>query len=317
DLGLSSDDFELEDIINAFDKKGQETEVNKSKSRWSLPIKGTTHVKLDSLRYGEFKWEPFDCSISAEGDTVNVTVTKGILCGISTPGVLNISPKGIGLDFKLLAKKLALTETITCLSKEKIAIDGTLNFESEIKGEGMGIQLIKSLHGPYKFVARNGRINRAPLMARILSLLNVTEIFSGKLPDLASEGFAYNSITAEGSLKDGKVRVEKALVDGSSMNLAGYGDIDLLENKLDLKVFAAPFKTVDRIIRILPLIGYLLDDTLVSIALKVTGKLQDPKVEYLPVEEIGSGLLGIMKRTLDLPVKVVEPIISMEEKKKE
>jgi len=73
---------------------------------------------------------------------------------------------------------------------------------------------------------------------------------------------------------------------------------------------------VDRIIRILPIVGYLLDDTLVSIALKVTGKLQDPKVEYLPVEEIGSGLLGIMKRTLDLPVKVVAPIIPVSGKKR-
>ena len=317
DLDLSSDDFNMDDIINAFNKKGKETKVKRDENRWSLPVKGTTHVKLNSLTYGGFRWEPFYCSISAEGEVVNVTVIKGNLCGISTQGTLNISSKGIGLDFKLLTKNKSLTETIACVSKKSVAIDGTLDFESEIKGEGMGTQLIKSLHGPFKFVARDGRINRDPLLSRILSLLNVTEIFSGKLPDLASEGFAYNSITGEGNLKDGKVHLAKALVDGSSMNLAGYGDIDLLENKLDLKVFAAPFKTVDRIIRILPLIGYLLDDTLVSIALKVTGKLQNPEVEYLPVEEIGSGLLGIMKRTLDLPVKVVEPIIPMEKEKKE
>ena len=316
-LGLSSDDFDLGDIIKAFDKKGKETKGKRDKNRWSLPVKGTTHVKLNSLTYAGFRWEPFHCNISAEGDTVNVTVTKGNLCGISTPGTLNISPKGIGLDFKLLAKNKSLTETIACVSKKSVAIDGTLDFESEIKGEGMGNQLIKSLHGPFKFTAKDGRINRDPLLSRILSLLNVTEIFSGKLPDLASEGFAYNSITGEGNLKDGKVNLAKVLVDGSTMNLAGHGDIDLLENKLNLKVFAAPFKTVDRIIRILPIIGYVLNDKLISIAMKVTGKLQDPKVEYLPVDEIGSGLLGIMKRTLEVPVKVIEPVIPMEEKKKE
>lgn len=317
DLDLSSDDFDLEDITKAFEKGGKETGVKRDKNRWSLPLKGTTHVKLNSLTYEGFRWEPFNCSISAEGDTVNVTVTKANLCGISTAGTLNISPKGISLDFKLLAKNKPLTETIACLSKKSVAIDGTLDFESRIKGQGMGAQLIKSLHGPFKFTARDGRINRAPLFSRILSLLNVTEIFSGKLPDLASEGFAYNSITGEGNLKNGKVHVAKVLMDGSTLNLAGHGDIDLLENKLDLILFAAPFKTVDRIIRILPLIGYLLDDTLISIAMKVTGKLQDPKVEYLPVDEIGSGLLGIMKRTLEVPVKVVEPIIPIEEKKKE
>jgi len=317
DLGLSSNDFDLEDIINTFDKKGKKTETKKGKNRWSLPIKGTTRVKLDSLTFRKLRWKPFNCNISAEGEVVNVTVTKANLCGISTAGTLNISPKGIGLDFKLLTKNMPLTETIACVSKKSVAIDGTLDFESRIKGQGMGPQLIKSLHGPFKFTARDGRINRAPLFSRILSLLNVTEIFSGKLPDLTSEGFAYNSITGEGNLKNGKVHLAKVLMDGSTLNLAGHGDIDLLEDKLDLKVFAAPFKTIDRIIRILPIIGYVLDDTLISIALKVTGKLQDPKVEYLPVDEIGSGLMGIMKRTLEVPVKVVEPIIPMEKKKKE
>jgi len=317
DLGLSSDDFELEDIINVFDKKGKKTETKKGKNRWSLPIKGTTRVKLDSLTFRKLRWKPFNCNISAEGEVVNVTVTKANLCGISTAGTLKISPEGIGLDFKLLTKNMPLTKAIACVSKKSVAIDGTLDFESRIKGQGMGPQLIKSLHGPFKFTARDGRINRAPLFSRILSLLNVTEIFSGKLPDLASEGFAYNSITGEGNLKNGKVNLAKVLMDGSTLNLAGHGDIDLLEDKLDLKVFAAPFKTIDRIIRILPIIGYVLDDTLISIALKVTGKLQDPKVEYLPVDEIGSGLMGIMKRTLEVPINVVEPIIPMEKEKKE
>ena len=181
----------------------------------------------------------------------------------------------------------------------------------------MATQLIKSLHGPFEFVARDGRINRDPLLAKILSLLNVTEIFRGKLPDLVTQGFRYSSITAEGNLQDGKVHIEKALVDGSSMNLACHGDIDLLEKKLNLTIFAAPFKTADRIIKMLPLIGYLLNDTLVSIAIKVTGDLENPEVEYLPAAEVGSGILGIMRRTLEVPVKVVEPIIRVEKKKKE
>ena len=319
DLGLSSDDndFDVEDIINVFDKKDKKTETKKTRNRWSLPVKGTTRVNLKSLTFKKLRWEPFNCRISAEGEVVNVTVTKANLCGISTPGTLNISPKGIGLDFRLLTKNMPLTETIACVSKKSVAIGGTLDFEGRIKGQGMGDQLIKSLHGPFKLTARDGVVHRAPLLARTLSLLNVTEIFSGKLPDLTGEGFAYNSITGKGNLKDGKIHVENALMDGSTMNLAGHGDIDLLNGNLNLKLFAAPFKTIDRIIRILPIIGYVLDDTLISIALKVTGKLQDPKVEYLPADEIGSGLMGIMKRTLEVPIKVVEPINPMEKEKKE
>ena len=39
-----------------------------------------------------------------------------------------------------------------------------------------------------------------------------------------------------------------------------------------------------------------------------------PKVIPLSLEAVGSGLLGIMKRTLQLPVKVIQPVLSGEEK---
>ena len=103
--------------------------------------------------------------------------------------------------------------------------------------------------------------------------------------------------------------MENALLDGSSVNIAVTGHIDLLKQDLDLAVFAAPFKTVDRVLRILPVIGYILDDTLVSIAIKVTGDINNPKVDYLPASMLGSDVLGIMKRTLKAPVKVLTPLV--------
>ena len=42
--------------------------------------------------------------------------------------------------------------------------------------------------------------------------------------------------------------------------------------------------------------------------------MENPKVRILPFSEIGSGVWGIMKRTLETPVKIVEPLVGEEKK---
>ncbi|MFI5305142.1 MAG: hypothetical protein ACHQYP_10160 [Nitrospiria bacterium] len=46
--------------------------------------------------------------------------------------------------------------------------------------------------------------------------------------------------------------------------------------------------------------------TLISIPVQVTGNLEDPKVIPLTPLAIGEDVLGIMKRSLELPFKVIE-----------
>ena len=139
--------------------------------------------------------------------------------------------------------------------------------------------------------------------------MNFTEIFRGELPDLTKEGFAYNSITAKSDLENGKLLLREVLIDGSSMEIACSGDIDLIDKKLDLTVLVAPLKTVDRIVKKIPLIRDIIAGTLVSIPVKVRGDLANPKVTPLAPSAVGSGLLGIMKRTLKLPMKVIRPVL--------
>jgi hypothetical protein len=43
--------------------------------------------------------------------------------------------------------------------------------------------------------------------------------------------------------------------------------------------------------------------------LKLEGPMGNPKVTPLPPGAVGEGLVGIMKRTLQLPVDIIQPII--------
>jgi hypothetical protein len=191
-------------------------------------------------------------------------------------------------------------------------MDGTFDFKGGVKGKGAGKGLTRSLRGSFEFVAKDGRIYQAKVISKILAILNLTEIFRGKLPDLGKEGLAYNSITVKGRLADGKLLLKEMVMDGTTMNLAGHGDIDLLDKKVNLIILASFLKTVDSIVRMIPLVRYILDGTLISVPIKVSGDLADPDVQYVPASAVGSGLLGMIKRTLKLPVKIIEPILPKE-----
>jgi len=144
-------------------------------------------------------------------------------------------------------------------------------------------------------------------LSRIFSYLNVTELLRGKLPDLGKEGFAYRTLTVRGEVNDGKVLLGELAMDAPSMGIAATGEVDLLRREEDLKVLVSPFGTVDAVVGKIPILGYILGGTLVSIPVAVRGDLDDPKVTPLDPAAVGEGLLGIVERTFKVPAHIISP----------
>jgi hypothetical protein len=113
----------------------------------------------------------------------------------------------------------------------------------------------------------------------------------------------------KGSLQNGTVIIKEVTIDGPTLEMTGQGEIDLAGGKVNLTVLVAPLKTVDRIIKKIPLVRDILAGTLVVIPVRVSGDLKDPKVNPISPSGVGSELLATMKRTLGLPFKLVEPLI--------
>ena len=93
------------------------------------------------------------------------------------------------------------------------------------------------------------------------------------------------------------------------MGIAIEGNIDLIKKKVNLVVLVAPFKTVDRIVKHIPLVGNILGGTLISIPFRAIGNLDDPDVIPLSPTAVGSGMLGILERTLKLPITIIQPVL--------
>jgi len=97
-------------------------------------------------------------------------------------------------------------------------------------------------------------------------------------------------------------------MDGETLDLVGTGTIDLEKENIDAQLLAAPFKTVDTVVKYLPGINYLLGGSLVTIPVSVTGPLDDPQVEILSASAVGSSLYKLAERTITSPFKLIEKI---------
>ena len=203
-----------------------------------------------------------------------------------------------------------LTPAVACITDQRHLATGRFNLDGQLRSKSKPDEFLRSLSGEVAFSAAEGRIYRFGLLAKILSILNVTEIYRGEIPDLTGEGFAYHGMTISANLEGGKLIMQECLIDGVSMGIACEGNVDLLEKKIDLIILVAPFKTLDRLVKVLPLIKHILGGKLISIPFRAKGDITDPDVIPLHPTAVGSGVLGILERTIKLPVTIMQPIFS-------
>jgi hypothetical protein len=311
DLKLAADRLSWEQIdqITGLDKQLGPGEAHK--------LLGSLKVELDNFTYDEFTWRPVHADISFNKTDTSILIKEANLCGIQFPGILKVSSNEFEFYTNPTAKNQNLQSTITCLTDKEHLADGTFNLSGELMTKARPTDFLKSLSGNLDFSADQGRIYRFGMLAKIFALLNVTEIYRGAVPDLAGEGFAYESMSASAVFENGMLIIRESSIDSPSMGIACEGDIDLVKKKVDLTVLVAPFKTVDRIIKHIPLVNNILGGKLISIPFRAIGELADPDVIPLSPTAVGSGLLGILQRTLKLPITIIQPVLPGSKDEKE
>jgi len=307
DLEIHGDEIRWEELPG-LDEKNESVPVKGSALR-EPAIRGNVTVSLKTLRFGSLAWQPFEADVTIAGRQVSATVRKSRLCGISTPGTLLYGPEGLSLHMKPSAAGQSLEETLSCLFGASRLASGTLSGDGDIRLEGRGKDLLGSLSGTARGKAEKGRIYRMNLLARILAVVNITEILRGKLPDIVTKGFAYDSALVRAVFENGSCLIEEGVIDGASVEIAFTGKIDLPSETMDVTVAVAPLKTADFVVKQIPVIRDILGGNLVAIPVRVTGNLKDPSVIPLEPSAVGAGLLGILKRTLKLPVRLIEPLL--------
>ncbi len=277
---------------------------------YDFPVSGSLRLKAERLQWGRFAWSPFSAGIALSPARVIVSVSDAALCGIATPGTLSFARGDVAVDFDLAAANEEIGPALVCLTGKRYGATGRFTFRGHVAGRGAPAAIARSLAGDFEFDAAKGRIHRFNLLSKILAVVNVTEVFRGRVPDLGAGGFAYNSIRAGGTLENGKIQLKRrARVDGASMGILARGSVDVLDGNVDMVALVAPLRTIDAIIRKIPVVRYILRGSLVSIPVAIRGNVDDPEITVLPASEVGTEMLNLLERILKSPVKIIEPVI--------
>ncbi len=90
--------------------------------------------------------------------------------------------------------------------------------------------------------------------------------------------------------------------------MAATGTVGFLDQSLDLMVLSHPLSTVDKVVQAVPVVRHILGRDFLAVAVKVTGTHRRPEGHASrPARDVGKGLIGILERTVTLPVKVFDP----------
>jgi uncharacterized protein YhdP len=192
--------------------------------------------------------------------------------------------------------------------EERVELTGRVHVSKvALLGEGEDFQRIKeSLHGSLRLEVENGVIKRFNILSKIFSILNVSQLFKGRFPDLKTRGLPFHQIEAAIDVNNGVVSTEDFLVNSDAMRITLLGKVDLGKNRIDAKIGVHPLVTLDAVLSNVPVAGYILtgkDKAFLSYVYEVKGDLDDPKIEAIPIKSAGEGLFGIIKRLLETPLR--------------
>lgn len=192
------------------------------------------------------------------------------------------------------------------LGQESI-LRGGLNGDFYLQGI-LGRDYLSSTYGSFDLTVKDGVLRRFHVLSKIFSLLNVAQLFSLQLPDMDTEGMPFNKISGSLLMDKGVLSSERLLLESEAMNQSYVGQIDLVAKQADFTLAIQPLGTVDKILTRIPIAGWLLtgeEKALITTHFGVKGDLQKPDVVPLAATSISEKTLGLIRRTLGLPAKLV------------
>ena len=194
------------------------------------------------------------------------------------------------------------------LLKQKNILRGKLDGDFFVNGE-IGANYLPSSYGNFSILVHDGVLHEFPVLSKIFSLLNVSQLFAFQLPDMDQEGMPFNKLTGHFTLDKGVLGTEDLKIESEAMNQSYMGELNLVNKVGDFQVAIHPLGTVDKIVSSVPIAGWLLtgeDRALLTAHFSVEGKIGDFSVNAMPLDTLTEPTIGLLRRVLGLPFKLFE-----------
>ncbi|HLB15826.1 MAG TPA: AsmA-like C-terminal region-containing protein [Burkholderiales bacterium] len=276
---------------------------------WDLPVEGRVAIAAKAVVYDERVFQPVVATVSLAPNRVVAEVTDARHCGVALTLKADLAPRSAALTGRGHARDQGVEQATECLTRENHALTGRFDLDLELAASGAHEALLRTARGRLRFVARDGRIQRAPAITRILFLNNVAALLRTGPKELMAGGLEYREVATTWTLEGTRVRVESATFDSPSLGMAGSGEVELTTRTLAIHGLVAPFANINAVARSIPILGPIFNTRLVGIPVSVTGDWRDPIVVPLGPEAVGQSLVNLMGATFKAPIDLLDPFL--------
>jgi hypothetical protein len=301
DLAVTSSHLDVDDLIPLF---GASSGGN---TRFSL----RAHVSAAEGKYLEVPFQRLKCQVLLEDRILYLQdVSAAAFDGEATGKArVDLGSAVTRYQFTYSVQKASAERVLRALGMKKQELTGTLAMQGELAGRGeSAAEFKKSALGTIKVKVERGSVRRFSALSKVFSILNVSQLFKGQLPDMVSGGMPYNRITGDLAFRDGFASTQNLFMDSNAINLSTVGSFDMVRDQLDLTIGAQPLQTVDKVVSHIPVIGWVLvgkDHSLVTTYFEAKGPIEDPKVTAVPVKSLGKGVMNVFRRVFELPGRLI------------
>jgi len=155
-----------------------------------------------------------------------------------------------------------------------------------------------------RIIIEGGVLSDFKAYSNTLALINtIPALATLHSPGFSKKGFKIKEGVIEYTMTPEKITFTSVYLKGNSATVVGKGDVYLESGKLDIDLAILTVRELGSIVGKIPLLGYILmgEDNSMTVGLKVTGTLNDPKVRTSVAEDILTLPFRILKRTLTSP----------------
>ena len=266
-------------------------------------------LNINTLGYGQRVYQQVKAKVTVNHPVMDVDISHALFCNLDLSGKITIDHAGdkpkVSTHIILNAdQKKDVALSIGCLTGSESVIKGNYTLGGELSGAAPTLTQVQfKQNGHLAFKAESGRIFKATLLSRLLSMLNILGD-----TDLQQQGFGFKTFTADAKVKDSVVHIKNAFIDADNMAIIAEGWADPLNDALDITFLVAPFKTIDTIIKHIPIVNTILNGRLVSLPARAYGKISDPTVIPLHPSAVGKGLLNLLGDLIKTPGRLIDEI---------
>jgi len=204
-----------------------------------LTVGGT--VKLREGSYQALKVEDFGTNVAIKDSVVRLDGISVKLLGGKGGGraVANLSGKAPEYETNLTLDTLQMDKLYEALGMLPGLITGTASTQEAITTRGHTPDDFKrTLTGSVRFEIKDGSIRKMDAIGKILSVLNVKRLISGKLPDVTREGVPFDSIAGTLRFKNGLMTTDDLKLEGAVLDAEVKGTFNLSDKQMKMVVTA-------------------------------------------------------------------------------